>query len=258
MMLAIARRLARLRELANDRSGLALVEFALALPLLLTLTLTGAELTNYITVRMRVSQLALHLADNAARVGVGGPREAKKVYESDIYDLLDGAEVQAGELDLYKRGRVIVSSLEPMSGHGSNGKAEIRWQRCMGDKAYDSPYDDKTENLDGMGPDGRQAMVEPDGVTMFVEVYYEYKPLVSASLVPKIEVSEIASMMVRERRDTDGPDDGLYPVAGVTPATCEQSGGSSTQPAPEPSPPYHDHAAPGICHTTHFDGYHCH
>ena len=95
MILAIARRLARLRELASDRSGLALVEFALALPLLLTLTLTGAELTNYITVRMRVSQLALHLADNAARVGVGGPREAKKVYESDIYDLLDGAEVQA-------------------------------------------------------------------------------------------------------------------------------------------------------------------
>lgn len=256
MILSIARKMARLRQLASDRSGLALVEFALALPLLLTLTLTGVELTNYITVRMRLSQLALHLADNAARIGVGGPREAKKVYESDIYDLLDGAELQAGELDLYDRGKVIITSLEPMSGANPNNKARIRWQRCGGEKTYDSPYDDKTQNLDGIGPKGRQAMVQPDGVTMFVEVYYEYKPVVSANLVPELKVSEIASMMVRERRNTEGANDGLYPVAGVTPATCKNSGSST--PSPAPGNPFNDFAAPGVCHTTSKDGYHCH
>jgi len=220
MIVAMARRIARLRAIAEDRSGLALVEFALSLPLLLGLFLTGAELTNYITVRMRLSQLALHLADNSARVGVGGPREAKKVYESDIHDLMDGAQVQAGELDLYDQGRIVITSLEPMPGANPDNKARIRWQRCKGSKTYDSPYDDQTSDLDGIGPVGRQAVVEADGVTMFVEVYYEYRPLISASLVPDIEISEIASMMVSERRDTSGPDDGLYPVSGVAPATC--------------------------------------
>jgi len=255
VIVGMARRIARLRTIAHDRSGLALVEFALSLPLLLGLFLTGAELTNYITVRMRLSQLALHLADNAARVGVGGPREAKKVYESDIHDLMDGAQVQAGELNLYDQGRIVITSLEPMAGANPNNKARIRWQRCKGSKDYDSPYDDQKENLDGIGPTGRQALVETDGVTMFVEVYYEYRPLISASLVPEIEISEIASMMVRERRDTAGANDGLYPVSGVTPADC-----STPSPTPSPSPtnPFRDNAAIGVCHTTHHDGYHCH
>ena len=98
-------------------------------------------------------------------------------------------------------------------------------------------------------------MVEPDGVTMFVEVYYEYKPLVSASLVPKVQISEIASMMVRERRNTSGANDGLYPVNGVTPATCDAA---PSQPATPPTNPWHDNAAIGVCHTTAKDGYHCH
>ncbi|MBB3032838.1 TadE/TadG family type IV pilus assembly protein [Alteriqipengyuania lutimaris] len=259
MIVSIARTLRTMREIAHDRTGLALVEFALALPLLLTLSLTGAELANYITTRMRLSQLALHLADNAARVGVGGAREAKKVYESDIHDLMDGAELQAGSLDLYEQGRIVITSLEPMTGANPQNKARIRWQRCKGEKSYDSPYDDKTTNLDGIGPSDRQAMVQPDGVTMFVEVYYEYRPLVSSELVPAIEISEIASMMVRERRDTGGANDGLYPVNGVAPATCAApSPGPSPTPTPTPTDPYNDNAASGVCHTTKKDGYHCH
>jgi hypothetical protein len=36
---------------------------------------------------------------------------------------------------------------------------------------------------------------------MFVEVYYEYQPLVKTSLSPTSNFTEIASMMVRDRRD---------------------------------------------------------
>ena len=51
------------RRLRQDTSGLALLEFAFILPVVLTMSLTGAELTNYITTKMRVGQLALQLAD---------------------------------------------------------------------------------------------------------------------------------------------------------------------------------------------------
>lgn len=214
-----------LRRLREDRSGLALLEFAFGLPILLTLSLTGAELTNYITTKMRISQIALHLADNAARIGSGSQLQAKQITEADINDLFTGAGLQAGELALYRHGRVILSSLEPMANPNTSGKFRIRWQRCRGDRrSYKPRYGEAGKssgtNMNGMGPTGRQALVTENGVTMFVEVYYEYQPLVSASLAPTSLMKDIASMMVRDRRDTSGGNNGIYQVPGVTPSTC--------------------------------------
>lgn len=210
------------RRLQRDTSGVALIEFAFVLPILLTMSLTGAELTNYITTKMRVSQIALHLADNAARIGSGSQLAAKQINESDINDLLTGAELQAGELGLFTYGRVIISSLEPMTNPNTGGKYRIRWQRCRGAKVgYTSSYGNAgATNLNGMGPTGRQVIAPEGGVTMFVEVNYEYQPLVKTSLAPSILINEIASMMVRDRRDTAGGNNGVYPVTGVTASSC--------------------------------------
>lgn len=219
-------------RLRSDTSGLALLEFAFSLPIFLTMSLTGAELTNYIITRMRVSQIALQVADNAARIGTGAQMEAKKISESDINDLLTGAGLQSGELNLMTRGRVIVSSLEPDPTNA--GKYTIRWQRCGGLGAPASRYGvagDK--NLTGMGPTPK-ITAPADGVTMFVEVFYTYQPLVKTSLSPSTSMDEIASMMVRDRRDTsddskkaDGTTNpssthpnGVYKVNGVTASTC--------------------------------------
>lgn len=221
------------RRLASDRRGLALLEFAFILPLFLLLTLTGIELLNYITTRMRISQVALQLADNAARIGSGSQLQAKTISETDINDLLVGAELQAGELDLYKRGRVIISSLEPMTSPNPTGLYKIAWQRCRGDKPYDSPHDNTLVGISGgIGPVGQRVTAPDYGVTMFVDVYYEYRPLISLSRIfPNAngQIKEFASMMVRDRRDTSddsllGPlathPKGVYKVAGVTPSAC--------------------------------------
>ena len=63
---------------------------------------------------------------------------------------------------------------------------------------------------------------------MFVEVYYDYKPLIGlGTLAPSTTFTEIASMAVRDRRDfsddsttTDLHPNGVYKVAGVTASTC--------------------------------------
>jgi hypothetical protein len=182
---------------------------------------------------MRISQLALQLADNAARIGSGSQLQAKTISETDINDLLTGAGLQGGELNLYSRGRVIISSLEPMTSPNVTGLYKIAWQRCRGSKAYDSPYDNALLNITGgMGPAGQRVTAPDYGVTMFVEVYYEYQPLISLGrLSPTADgkIKEFASMMVRDRRDTSddvvlGPlsshPKGVYKVAGVTPSTC--------------------------------------
>lgn len=193
------RRLARLRD---DTSGLALLEFAFSLPIVLVMSLTGAEVTNYIVTKMRISQISLHLADNSARIGAGSQLQAKTISETDINDLLTGAQLQSGDLDLYKNGRVILSSIEPVANPNTNNKYKITWQRCKGEKVHESTFGDQGDtNIDGIGPDNRKAIAVDSGAAMFVEVYYEYKPLIKSSLAPSKDMIEIASMMVRDRRD---------------------------------------------------------
>ncbi|WHU03832.1 MULTISPECIES: TadE/TadG family type IV pilus assembly protein [unclassified Sphingomonas] len=218
-----------LRRFRDDKSGVALLEFAFSLPIVLTLSLTGAELTNYIITKMRVSQIALHLADNAARIGSGTQLQAKTISEADINDLLTGADLQSGELKLLANGRVTISSIEPDP--SNSGKSRIRWQRCQGDKtSLGSTYGAQGDkNLAGVGPSTRQVAAPDNGVTMFVEVRFQYTPLIKTSLSPTSELNEIASMMVRDRRDTTDDSSlgnaathprGIYKVSGVSPSMC--------------------------------------
>ncbi|MEA3016899.1 MAG: hypothetical protein QOI38_1621, partial [Sphingomonadales bacterium] len=168
----------------------------------LLIALTGAELTNYATVKMRVSQVALHVADHAARMGNGSLLAAKTISETQINDVLTGAGLQAGNLDLYPNGRVILTNLEPMANPNTNSQYRITWQRCRGSSTRPSSYGvTGNTNMTGIGPAGRQVTAADGGATMFVEVHYRYQPILSASLAPSLDISEIASMMVRDRRD---------------------------------------------------------
>lgn len=219
-------------RLLHDKSGLALLEFAFMLPILLTMILTGAELTNYITTKMRISQLALHLADDAARMGTNSSSSQllETISETDINDIFTGAQMQSSEMDLNTNGRVILSSLQPVASPNTTNKYTIMWQRCFGLKtSHASGYGTAGQtNLNGIGPTGRQVTAQDDNATMFVEVYYQYQPLIGlGTLAPTTTFDETASMAVRDRRDysDDSGTTNLHPkgitqVAGVTPSTC--------------------------------------
>lgn len=205
----------RMRDLRSDTSGVAMLEFAFSLPILLLMSLTGAELTNYVTTRMRISQIALHLADNAARIGSGSQLAAKTITETDINDLFVGANLQSGELSLQTKGRVVLSDVEPKATGSTQYK--IVWQRCYGAKTgYVKKYTTGQTNLDGVGTAGRLAIAPDGGATMFVEVYYEYTPLIKTSLSPTTTMVETASMMVRDRRDLTQ----IYNTDGATISSC--------------------------------------
>jgi Flp pilus assembly protein TadG len=195
----------RIASFLRDRSGVAFVEFAYTLPVVTVLMLGGVEVSYYVTTKMRVSQLALMIADNAARIGSGSQLAAKQISETQINDLLTGAGFQSGKLNLYTNGRVILSSLEPdtTNSTSTSKKYKIAWQRCLGAKNRTSTYGVAgANNLAGMGPTGRQVTAPDDGATMFVEVYYRYKPLITSRLNLTLDMVEIASMPVRDRRDT--------------------------------------------------------
>lgn len=190
--------------LARSRSGVAATEFALSLPLLLTAGLYGVETANQAVMQMRVSQIAVLIADNASRVGENSLLGETKIYESDINDVFAGADVQGGSgFQLYEHGRVILSSLEVVP--GTEDQQYIHWQRCMGKKVHPSRYgeagDGKGSQIDGMGPPGEEIVAIDDEAVMFVEVVWEYQPLVGEIFSNVEQLHATAAFNVRENRD---------------------------------------------------------
>lgn len=220
---SLSRRLMRrLRALREDRSGIAVVEFAAAAPFMLGIFLTATEITNYTIVKMRVSQIALQIADNGSRIGTDSLLTSPQISETDINDLLTGAGAQASGLDLYTNGRVIVSSLEPMANPNVTNQFQIRWQRCRGLKNVASTYGVQgATNIAGMGPTGQVVTTPDDAGVIYVEVQYDYQPLFSASLVPHITFNEVAAMTVRDQRDyTGNGGTGVYNNEGAPQSLC--------------------------------------
>ena len=193
-----------LRRLAAARSGVALTEFALALPLLLGAGLMGLEVANRAVVQMQINQLASHIADNASRIGDTSMLQDRRIYESDINDLLRGAQLQGeGRIDLFEHGRVIISSLEVVP--DTKDRQYIHWQRCLGKKQHASTYGVEGDGLDGrltgMGPPGREVWAFPGDAVMFVEISYDYQSLVGGPFAITGDVWATAAFTVRDDRD---------------------------------------------------------
>ena len=228
------------RRFQQDGSGLALIEFALTAPLIVALGLYGVETANLALANLRVSQIALNLADNASRVGTQSSLATQQLREVDVNDTFAAAKLQGLGWDLTTRGRITVSSLEA----DNAGKQTIHWQRCLGTKSgagYDSsygrtrmsggapaaadassaPYDPtagvntNTSGADnaashpgsvivgGMGDPGAKVVAPNNSGVIFVEINYDYKPVAGTGWLPggASKLHYIASFIVRDRRD---------------------------------------------------------
>lgn len=198
-------------QLTRCNAGVAMVEFALGAPFLLMAGLWGIELANYALATMKVNQLAIHVADNASRIGDSSTLQDRKIFEEDVNDLLLGANIQAGtSLNLYQRGRIIVSSYEVwhQSNHKANGVVTtngvpyIAWQRCKGVKPVKSDYGVQNSAMKtGLGPPGDEVYPEPENPIIFVEITYDYKPLFSTRFIGATQIKSFASFMVRDDRE---------------------------------------------------------
>lgn len=190
----------RLSELRDDNRGLALIEFAFSLPVLVVLSMAGLETANLALAHMRISQIAMLVADNAARV-------RSSIDEADVNEIMTGAELSSDSLKLKANGRIILSDLEPNGLTAPNAGQYIRWQRCWGQGSFTSSYgvkdDGKTNNsmAAGMGPTGTKIMASSGSAVMFVEVAYNYQPLVSNTLFGPKVIRYSSAFIVRERTD---------------------------------------------------------
>jgi Flp pilus assembly protein TadG len=214
------------RRLRDNVSGVVLIEFAYILPLVIGTMMVGAELTNYTTAKMRMSQLALHIADNGSRIGTGTLLANKQITEAQINDLLTGAGAQAGNLDIYTHGRVIVSSLQPIANPNTTSQFKIMWQRCRGTKNVTSSYGVQgATNLTGITAKGQLITAPDDGAVIFVEISYTYQPLFGVPFAKNLEFKDVAAFTVRDTRDYTtgtGHTVGIYNPEPVTVNDCSR------------------------------------
>lgn len=205
-------RAARLAASLRDcKSGLALVEFAASLPVLLTLALCGLETANYAMAHLRVSNIAMMTADNAARV-------RDSIDEADVIELFTGAKITGEGLRFAQNGRIVLSSIEPNA--AGNGQW-IRWQRCDGAKTFTSQYGvegtgETDDSLQAVGPAGSQISASPGSAMMVVEVSYNYQPIIPNTFLEDSEVRYESAFNVRQRTNQALSNNG-----GNTPRRCD-------------------------------------
>ncbi len=218
-----------IHRLLKDESGLALTEFAFATPVMLTLGLVGLEMSNLAITHMKISQAAMRIADDASRIGEVSSLKERKIYEYQINDLLLGSDIQAGgSLDIFEHGRVIVSSQEVDPDDPDEEQQYIHWQRCMGKRMFDSDFGPAgtgkgDPGFKGMGPKDLEVMALPDSAVMFVEISYEYQPIITDAFVGDREIKVFSSFTVRNPRDLSQ----IYqknPLNPVEAATCDKYG----------------------------------
>src|SRR5690606_30651716 len=119
--------------------------------------------------------------------------------EADINDVFAGVEKQAGNLHFEQHGRIILSSLE----RNSDGGQWIHWQRCYGDLNVDSSYGTEGDgqsgtDFPGMGPEGAEVTAAAGTAVMFVEVVYEYQPLLYGKWLGTRTIRSTAAFNIRE------------------------------------------------------------
>ncbi len=194
----------RIRRFRRDRRGVAMLEFALTLPIVVPIGMYAVELCNFGVRQLQLSQAALTLADNVSRVGVDTNMATQQLREVDINEVIEGLRRQTESMQLTTRGRVIISSLEM-----KNGQQWLHWQRCVGLKQgpdYNSHFGNEGDGgtagttFRGMGT-GMTVKSPANAAVIFVEINYEYAPLISRYFVGEKKLQQVASFIVRDNRE---------------------------------------------------------
>jgi len=188
-----------LRNLRRNCSGVAMIEFAFSLPIILLMGLGGTELAHMAIARERVDQIAMLVADNAARV-------RDTIDENDVNDIMTGAKLVGQSIDFGAHGRIILSNVQ---NNPTNTGQWIRWQRCAGAKNVSSTYGNVNDGwqdtslsagiYDHTNTTAGKISAAPGTIVMFVEVVYDYQPIVPVNYFGARTFRATQAFNVRDR-----------------------------------------------------------
>lgn len=166
----------RLRKLWRDKSGVAAIEFALLLPILMVLLIGSVEVTFKIWSTQKAEKLAVTLSDVVA--------QSTAVTSSDLTKLTGAVNKIMDPFPFGSNGKVIISSI--YWEQGDEG-AKVNWQCPYPPSGgYTAASRFGAEGDDADLPAGF-TLKEKDNVIV-AEVFYEYEPIAPGLLFEKGDV----------------------------------------------------------------------
>jgi len=158
----------RVRRLLRDRRGAAMLEFAAALPVLVTLLLGGVDMARLVTANQKLDRVAAGMGDLVA--------QSQSLTQADLTNLYAAVKFIATPFDLSTDGVVIVSSISLVG-----GVQKINWQsRGSGTLSVAS----KIGVTGGTATLPTGLSVSGTDTLIAAEVFYNFKGLFGLSLVP--------------------------------------------------------------------------
>ncbi|MBI1273960.1 MAG: hypothetical protein GC131_07735 [Alphaproteobacteria bacterium] len=156
--------------------GIAAVEFAMAMPVLVTMLYGGFELTRFIMIVQKSERIAHTVADIVAQ-------SENSISASQMNDILLAAAEMMEPFAFGTDGIVIVSSV--YRDNSGNPATKVRWQYSGGGTLSKSSQ---------IGSTGGAASL-PNGLTLndkdnvvITEVYYTYTPAIADDIIPETEI----------------------------------------------------------------------
>jgi Flp pilus assembly protein TadG len=186
------------RRFIKCDSGVALVELALILPILLVILSGAIEMSRYIWIQHKILRLTAEISDLVT--------QSRNMSATEMNVLFNAADYIIHPFDIGANGIIIVSSV---SGTGED-PPQVNWRQCgAGNLAVAGSVG--LAGTTATIPNGLD--VDPLDNIIIAEVYYDYKPLIFDSIVESTQISRAAihspriSALISIQRDpgqTDG------------------------------------------------------
>lgn len=186
------------RRFKKCDGGVALVELALILPILLLILSGAIEMSRYIWIQHKVLRLTAEISDLVT--------QSRNMSATEMDVIFTAADYIIHPFDLGANGIIIVSSV---SGTGAN-PPEVNWKQCgAGSLAVSGSVG--LAGTTATVPNG--LIVDPLDNIIIAEVFYDYEPLIFDNIVKSTQITRTAihtpriSALISIQRDpgqTDG------------------------------------------------------
>jgi hypothetical protein len=150
-----------LRSMRQNVAGVAAIEFAIILPVLMLLLYGGYEGWRMVLAGQRIDHVAYSLSDLSSRLVAG-------TTEGDVTNMLSGSLFIAKPFDVQTKGRVILTVVDPSAGR------QILWQRCIGSASMASALGVEGGNANIAAVD--RMPVAADDILFVTEASLLYEP----------------------------------------------------------------------------------
>ena len=159
-------------SLLSHESGIAAVEFAMVLPILLVLWIGGVEVTSGLSVDRRLNNFASSMGDLVSRT--------KQIPYSRIEDIFDLAEAamfpyEATGITM----RITAVTIE------MNGNAKVAWSRARDMTAYA-----KDTQVNDSVPASLRPPSDRESQIIMAEVFYTYEPAIGYVITSEVELED--------------------------------------------------------------------